>query len=70
MYYSKSACRSIIQRIYKFWLWIDLIYKISHNGRTFYKSIRLLHNFTDNVCILYNNIIIRYKIIIYNYLKY
>nr|QQL12306.1 cytochrome P450 CYP4CJ2 [Aphis craccivora] len=45
----KSACRSVIDRIFKFWLWNDLIYRISNSGRTFFTSIKVLHEFTDNV---------------------
>ncbi|KAL4147834.1 hypothetical protein QTP88_002173 [Uroleucon formosanum] len=45
----KSACRSVIDRVFKFWLWNDLIYRISESGRSFFKSIRVLHDFTDNV---------------------
>jgi len=45
----KCACRSIIDRIFKFWLWNDFIFKISGSGRDFYKSLKVLHEFTDNV---------------------
>ncbi|KAL5234004.1 hypothetical protein ACI65C_001414 [Semiaphis heraclei] len=45
----KSACRSVIDRVFKFWLWNDLIYRISESGRSFFKSIGVLHDFTDNV---------------------
>lgn len=45
----KSACRSVIDRVFKFWLWNDLIYRISNSGRTFFTSIKVLHEFTDNV---------------------
>ncbi|KAL5234003.1 hypothetical protein ACI65C_001413 [Semiaphis heraclei] len=45
----KCACRSVIDRIFKFWLWNDLIYKTSGSGQRFFKSIKLLHDFTDNV---------------------
>ncbi|CAH1715009.1 unnamed protein product [Aphis gossypii] len=45
----KSACRSVIDRVFKFWLWNDLIYRISNSGRSFFTSIKVLHEFTDNV---------------------
>jgi len=45
----KSACRSVIERIFKFWLWNNLLFAISQCGRTFYKSINVLHAYTDNV---------------------
>ncbi|XP_025410347.1 uncharacterized protein LOC112683508 [Sipha flava] len=45
----KSACRSVTDRIFKFWLWNDFIFRISGSGRKFYKSIKVLHDFTDNV---------------------
>ncbi|XP_025410334.1 cytochrome P450 4V2-like [Sipha flava] len=45
----KSACRSVINRVYRFWLWNDTIFKISECGQTFYKSIKVLHDYTDNV---------------------
>lgn len=47
-----SACRSVIDRIFQFWLTNDYIFKISKCGRTFYSSIKVLHDFTDKVCIL------------------
>ncbi|KAF0768751.1 cytochrome P450 4C1-like, partial [Aphis craccivora] len=45
----KSACKSVIERIFKFWLWNDLVYKMSESGQSFFKSIKVLHAFTDNV---------------------
>ncbi|XP_025204847.1 cytochrome P450 4C1-like isoform X2 [Melanaphis sacchari] len=45
----KSACKSVIERIFKFWLWNDLVYKMSKSGQSFFKSIKVLHEFTDNV---------------------
>ncbi|XP_025410330.1 cytochrome P450 4C1-like isoform X2 [Sipha flava] len=45
----KGACRAVIDRVFKFWLWNDTIYKFTGSGRSFYKSIRVLHDFTENV---------------------
>ncbi|XP_060840808.1 cytochrome P450 4C1-like [Rhopalosiphum padi] len=45
----KSACKSVIERVFKFWLWNDLVYKMSESGQSFFKSIKVLHEFTDNV---------------------
>lgn len=45
-----SAAKSVIDRIYKFWLWDDLAFRISPSGQSFYKSVKVLHDFTDNVC--------------------
>ncbi|VVC41086.1 Hypothetical protein CINCED_3A009062 [Cinara cedri] len=45
----KHACRSVVERVFKFWLWNDLLFKISPSGRIFFKSVRVLHEFTDNV---------------------
>ncbi|XP_025410333.1 cytochrome P450 4C1-like isoform X2 [Sipha flava] len=45
----KSACRSVIDRIFQFWLWNDFVFKISKCGQTFYSSIKVLHDFTDKV---------------------
>ncbi|XP_022170397.1 cytochrome P450 4C1-like [Myzus persicae] len=45
----KCACRSVIERIFKFWLWNGLVYKMSGSGQRFFKSIKVLHEFTDNV---------------------
>jgi len=41
----------VIERIFKFWLWNDLVYKMSGSGQRFFKSIKVLHEYTDNVCI-------------------
>ncbi|VVC41084.1 Hypothetical protein CINCED_3A021256 [Cinara cedri] len=58
--YVHSIKQSVIDRIFKFWLWNDLMFKISGCGRRFFKSIRVLHNYTDNVIknkrtLLYNS---------------
>jgi len=45
----KSACKSLIERIFKFWLWSDLIFKMNESGQSFFKSIKVLHEYTDNV---------------------
>lgn len=39
----------MINRIFKFWLWNNYIFNISQNGRDFKKSLKILHNFTENV---------------------
>ncbi|XP_025204857.1 cytochrome P450 4V2-like [Melanaphis sacchari] len=49
VYSIKSACKSVIDRIFKFWLWNDLVYRISESGRSFFKSIKVLHEFTNNI---------------------
>ncbi|XP_022180150.1 cytochrome P450 4C1-like [Myzus persicae] len=38
-----------IKRIFKFWLWNERIFNLSQNGRDFYKSLKILHTFTENV---------------------
>lgn len=38
----------MIQRIFKFWLWNDYIFRTSKNGRNFRKSLKILHEFTEN----------------------
>lgn len=45
----KCACRSVIDRVLKCWQWNDLIFRMSSSGRSFYKAINVLHDFTDNV---------------------
>nr|WOV89632.1 cytochrome P450 CYP4CJ4 [Rhopalosiphum padi] len=45
----KSACKSVIERVFKFWLWNDLVYKMSESGQSFFKSLKVLHEYTDNV---------------------
>nr|QQL12336.1 cytochrome P450 CYP4CJ14 [Aphis craccivora] len=45
----KCACKLVIERIFKVWLWNDLIYRISKSGQRFFKSTKVLHEFTDNV---------------------
>eukprot|EP00102_Acyrthosiphon_pisum_P012478 XP_008181647.2 PREDICTED: cytochrome P450 4C1 [Acyrthosiphon pisum] len=45
----KSACKSVIERIFKFWLWNDLVFRMSGSGQSFFKSIKILHEYTDNV---------------------
>lgn len=47
-----SACKSLIKRIFTVWLWSEWLFRISECGQTFYKSINVLHNFTDNVSII------------------
>lgn len=47
-----SACKSMIERVVKFWLWNDLTYRLSARGQLFYKSLKVLHDFTDHVCII------------------
>ncbi|XP_050537403.1 cytochrome P450 4C1-like [Daktulosphaira vitifoliae] len=38
-----------IDRIAKFWLWNEKIFNLSKNGRDFHKSLKILHDFTENV---------------------
>lgn len=39
----------MIKRIFKFWLWNKFIFSISQSGRDFKKSLKTLHEFTENV---------------------
>jgi cytochrome P450 family 4 subfamily V len=39
----------MVQRIFKFWLWNNYIFKMCKNGRNFRKSLKILHEFTENV---------------------
>ncbi|XP_050524059.1 cytochrome P450 4C1-like isoform X2 [Daktulosphaira vitifoliae] len=39
----------MIKRMFKFWLWNEKIFSISQDGRTFKKSLKILHSFTENV---------------------
>lgn len=46
-----SITKLMMQRVYKFWLWNDWIFKLSDCGRKFYESIDVIINFADKVCI-------------------
>ncbi|XP_050428054.1 cytochrome P450 4C1-like isoform X2 [Adelges cooleyi] len=45
----KTVSNILINRIITFWLWNETIFNISINGRAFYKSLKILHDFTENV---------------------
>ncbi|VVC41082.1 Cytochrome P450, conserved site,Cytochrome P450,Cytochrome P450, E-class, group I [Cinara cedri] len=47
----KQACRSTIDRMFTFWLWNYLVYRISATGRKFIKAVKVLHNYTDEIII-------------------
>lgn len=52
----------MIKRIFKFWLWNNYIFKMSQNGRDFRKSLKILHEFTENVSVnTYSSIILVYQ---------
>lgn len=38
-----------MDRIATFWLWNETIFNLSKNGRDFRKSLKILHDFTENV---------------------
>ncbi|VVC44999.1 Cytochrome P450, E-class, group I,Cytochrome P450,Cytochrome P450, conserved site [Cinara cedri] len=44
-----SACRSAVDQMFKFWLWIDVVFRMSSTGRTYFKSIKVLHDYTARV---------------------
>ncbi|XP_050435227.1 cytochrome P450 4C1-like isoform X2 [Adelges cooleyi] len=44
----KTVSRIIMKRMFTLWLWSDTIFKISTTGREFYKSLKVLHTFTEN----------------------
>ncbi|XP_050429934.1 cytochrome P450 4V2-like [Adelges cooleyi] len=46
---TKKASKAMIDRIFTFWLWNDLIFKISKSGRVFYKSLKVLHSYTEKI---------------------
>ncbi|XP_050535079.1 uncharacterized protein LOC126902099 [Daktulosphaira vitifoliae] len=45
----KTVSNIIIKRIFTFWLWNDTVFNLSKNGREFYKALKVLHTFTENV---------------------
>ncbi|KAJ6668615.1 hypothetical protein lerEdw1_012097 [Lerista edwardsae] len=50
--YIRSVYRMsyLIHRRQKFpWFWPDFVYRLCPEGREYYKSLKILHNFTDNV---------------------
>ncbi|XP_050053918.1 cytochrome P450 4C1 isoform X1 [Aphis gossypii] len=45
----KNVSHILIKRIFTFWYWSEIIFNLSNIGREFRKSLKLLHNFTENV---------------------
>ncbi|XP_050428052.1 cytochrome P450 4C1-like isoform X2 [Adelges cooleyi] len=45
----KTVSNIVIKRIFTFWLWSETIFNVSTSGRDFYKSLKVLHTFTENV---------------------
>ncbi|XP_050437855.1 cytochrome P450 4C1-like [Adelges cooleyi] len=45
----KTVCRIAVKRILTIWLWSDTIFNVSTGGRDFYKSLKVLHTFTENI---------------------
>ncbi|KAL4147835.1 hypothetical protein QTP88_002174 [Uroleucon formosanum] len=45
----KNVSQILIKRIFTFWYWNEIIFNLSSIGREFRKSLKLLHNFTENV---------------------
>ncbi|XP_050537406.1 cytochrome P450 4C1-like isoform X3 [Daktulosphaira vitifoliae] len=46
---SKNASKALCERIFKFWLWKDFIFKLSKSGKMFYASLDVLHRFREDM---------------------
>jgi hypothetical protein len=46
---SKRTGELFLQRLLRPWLWNDLLYSQTKNGKLFYKNMDILHSFTDKV---------------------
>nr|QGW08832.1 cytochrome P450 [Sitobion avenae]QRY28575.1 cytochrome P450 CYP4CJ1 [Sitobion avenae] len=45
----KNVSQILIKRIFTFWYWNEIVFNLSSIGREFRKSLKLLHDFTENV---------------------
>ncbi|KAL5234006.1 hypothetical protein ACI65C_001416 [Semiaphis heraclei] len=45
----KNVSQILIKRIFTFWYWNDIVFNLSSISRDFRKSLKLLHDFTENV---------------------
>ncbi|XP_022171029.1 cytochrome P450 4C1-like [Myzus persicae] len=45
----KNVSQILIKRIFTFWYWNEIVFNLSSLGRDFRKSLKLLHDFTENV---------------------
>ncbi|XP_015366965.1 PREDICTED: cytochrome P450 4C1-like [Diuraphis noxia] len=45
----KNVSQILIRRIFTFWYWNEIVFNLSSISRDFRKSLKLLHDFTENV---------------------